>query len=185
MNVPRKSAAALSVVVPINVAARLRPPRSLTKAEAEVFNELAGHAAHLRPSDTPTLASYAQSIVLCRKLGRNPDKADVWQKLTRVQMALARSLRLTPLSRTDTDSRAVGRPMVSLTPASAQRRDEFLVLMARYDQLGRLLPDDFDARDADASELADVEMVFAELDRVRAAMRAVLADEAKASGFLN
>jgi hypothetical protein len=81
----------------------------LTKAEAEVFNELAGHAAHLRPSDTPTLASYAQSIVLCRKLGRNPDKADVWQKLTRVQMALARSLRLTPLSRTDTDSRAVGR----------------------------------------------------------------------------
>ena len=109
MNVPRKSAAALSVVVPINVAARLRPPRSLTKAEAEVFNELAGHAAHLRPSDTPTLASYAQSIVLCRKLGRNPDKADVWQKLTRVQMALARSLRLTPLSRTDTDSRAVGR----------------------------------------------------------------------------
>ncbi|MFZ1193802.1 MAG: hypothetical protein WB496_18285 [Pseudolabrys sp.] len=75
--------------------------------------------------------------------------------------------------------------MVSLTPASAQRRDEFLVLMARYDQLGRLLPDDFDARDADASELADVEMVFAELDRVRAAMRAVLADEAKASGFLN
>ena len=80
--------------------------------------------------------------------------------------------------------------MVSLTPASAQRRDEFLVLMARYDQLGRLLPDDFDARDADgaladASELAEVELVFAELDRVRAAMRAVLADEAKASGFLN
>ena len=82
MNVPRKSAAELSVVVPINVAARLRPP---------------------------PLASYAQSIVLCRKLGRNPDKADVWQKLTRVQMALARSLRLTPLSRTDTDSGAVGR----------------------------------------------------------------------------
>ena len=75
--------------------------------------------------------------------------------------------------------------MVKLTPASAKRRDEFLALMARYDQLGRLLPDDFDTRDADASELAEVELVFAELDRVRTAMRAVLADEAKASGFLN
>ena len=193
MNVPRKSAAALSVVVPINVAARLRPPRSLTKAEAEVFNELAGHAAHLRPSDTPTLASYAQSIVLCRKLGRNPDKADVWQKLTTrangvgeiiaADAAEPNRYRFT-CRRTTASNSGVG-PMVSLTPASAQRRDEFLVLMARYDQLGRLLPDDFDARDADASELADVEMVFAELDRVRAAMRAVLADEAKASGFLN
>ena len=192
MNVPRKSAAALSVVVPINVAARLRPPRSLTKAEAEVFNELAGHAAHLRPSDTPTLASYAQSIVLCRKLGRNPDKADVGKVYMRANgvgeiiaadAAEPNRYRFT-CRRTTASNSGVG-PMVSLTPASAQRRDEFLVLMARYDQLGRLLPDDFDARDADASELADVEMVFAELDRVRAAMRAVLADEAKASGFLN
>ena len=67
----------------------------------------------------------------------------------------------------------------NLTPASAQRRDEFLALMARYNQLGCLLPSDFDARDADASELAEVEMVFAELDRVRAAMKAVLVDEAR------
>ena len=73
----------------------------------------------------------------------------------------------------------------NLTPASAKRRDEFLALMTRYNQLGCLLPDDFDARDADASELADVEMLFAELDRVRAAMKALLADEAKASAFLN
>ena len=72
-----------------------------------------------------------------------------------------------------------------MTPASAKRRDEFLALMERYSQLGRLLPADFDARDADASELADVEMLFAEMDEVRAAMMAVLADEAKASGFLN
>jgi hypothetical protein len=67
----------------------------------------------------------------------------------------------------------------NLTPASAQRRDEFLALMVRYNRLGCLLPDDFDARDAVASELAEVEMVLAELDRVRAAMKAVLVDEAR------
>lgn len=54
--------------------------------------------------------------------------------------------------------------------------------MQRFNQLGCLLPspDDFDARDADASELAEVEMVFMEMDRVRAAMKAVLVDEARA-----
>lgn len=71
---------------------------------------------------------------------------------------------------------------MSLTPASAQRRDKFFALMQRFNQLGCLLPspDDFDARDADASELAEVEMVFMEMDRVRAAMKAVLVDEARA-----
>ena len=53
--------------------------------------------------------------------------------------------------------------------------------MARYDELGRLLPADFDARDADDGELAGVELVFAELDPVRAAMKAVLVDEAWAN----
>ncbi|MGB8444486.1 MAG: hypothetical protein WCE32_08850 [Pseudolabrys sp.] len=70
-----------------------------------------------------------------------------------------------------------------MTPASAKRRDEFLALMARYDELGRLLPADFDARDADDGELAGVELVFAELDRVRAAMKAVLVDEAWANAL--
>ena len=59
--------------------------------------------------------------------------------------------------------------------------------MKRFNQLGCLLPspDDFDARHADAGELAEVEMVLAEMGEVRAAMRAGLEDEAKASGFLN
>jgi hypothetical protein len=72
-----------------------------------VFVELASHATHLKPADAVMLASYAQSIVLCRKLGRDPNKADLWQKMVRAQMALARSLRMTPQSRTD--SRAAGR----------------------------------------------------------------------------
>jgi hypothetical protein len=74
-----------------------------------------------------------------------------------------------------------------MTPASEQRRDKFFALMKRFNQLGCLLPspDDFDARDADAGELAEVEMVLAEMHRVQAAMKAVLNDEAKASGFLN
>jgi hypothetical protein len=77
--------------------------------------------------------------------------------------------------------------MVKLTPASEQRRDKFFALMQRFNQLGCLLPspDDFDACNADAGELAEVEMIFMELDRVRAAMKAVLDDEAKSSAFLN
>jgi hypothetical protein len=75
--------------------------------------------------------------------------------------------------------------MVSaMPPASEQRRDKFFALLARYSQLGCLLPasDDFDARHADASELAEVEMGLAELDRVRAAVKAVLDDEAAGAG---
>ena len=72
---PRKSSAALSVV-PIDAArvARLRPPTSLSKLERETFVELASNAPHLKPTDVPTLASYAQCVVLCRKLGRNPTR---------------------------------------------------------------------------------------------------------------
>ena len=105
---PRRSAASLSVVsIDAARVARLRPPSSLSKLERETFVELAAIASHLKPADVPTLASYAQCVVLCRKLGRNPDKADLWQKMVRVQMALARSLRMTPQSRTD--SRTAGR----------------------------------------------------------------------------
>ena len=103
----RKSAANLVTFPVIEHRSRLEPPRSLTKREREVFIELAGHAAHLKPADVPLLASLAQSILLSRQLARDPAKVADWEKATRTQMALTRSLRLTPQSRTD--SRGAGR----------------------------------------------------------------------------
>ena len=114
---PRRSAASLSVV-PIDAArvARLHPPSSLTKVEKSIFSELAANAAHLRAADVMLLASLAQAINLSRRTARDPSKAAVWERATRMQMALSRSLRLTPLSRTDSDSRTVGRQPQSPGP---------------------------------------------------------------------
>jgi hypothetical protein len=67
--------------------------------------------------------------------------------------------------------------VVNLTPASAQRRDEFFALMKRVIQLGCLLParDDFDP-----SHVDEYEMVLEEMRATRAAMDEVLADERRA-----
>ena len=67
-------------------------------AERTQFSELAACALHLTAIDVPLLASYAQSIVLCRRVGRDGSRVDLWQKLIRAQAMLARSLRLTPQS---------------------------------------------------------------------------------------
>jgi hypothetical protein len=99
---------AVSLAFPIDASRfRLRPPKSLTKAEQEVFAELAAQASHLRPADAPLLASLAQAILLSRKLARDPSKAKEWDRTARTQMALTRALRMTPQSRID--ARAAGR----------------------------------------------------------------------------
>jgi hypothetical protein len=91
------------------------PPSSLTKSERTLFIELAASAEHLRPSDGPLLASLVHAITLACRLARDPAKIAEWDKAARTQMALARSLRLTPQSRTD--SRAVGRQKLPPGPA--------------------------------------------------------------------
>ena len=154
-------------------------------AERTQFSELAACALHLTAIDVPLLASYAQSIVLCRRIGRDGEpgrplaEADPCAGDAGAQLEIDAAVASRAGGRTAATSAGIG-PVV-MTPASAKRRDEFLALMARYDELGRLLPADFDARDADDGELAGVELVFAELDRVRAAMKAVLVDEAWAN----
>ena len=112
MNVPRRSAASLSVV-PIDAArvARLHPPTSLTKVERSIFLELAANAPHLKAADAMLLASLAQATNLSRRTARDPSKAAVWERATRMQVALARSLRLTPQSRVD--ARGAGRQQQS------------------------------------------------------------------------
>ena len=67
--------------------------------------------------------------------------------------------------------------MVTLTPASEQRRDEFFRLMKRVIKLGGLLPrrGDFDPEHAE-----EYELVIREMNATRAAMDKVLADERRA-----
>jgi hypothetical protein len=86
---------------------RLDPPRSLSKQERDLFIELAAQAGHLKAVDIPLLASLAQSILLARRLARDPSKAKEWDRAVRTQMTLTRSLRMTPQSRID--ARAAGR----------------------------------------------------------------------------
>jgi hypothetical protein len=103
----RKSAANLVTFPVIELRSRLEPPRSLTKRERETFTELTAHASHLKPADAPLLASLAQSIILSRRLARDPARVTEWEKAVRAQAMLSTKLRMTPQSRTD--SRAAGR----------------------------------------------------------------------------
>jgi hypothetical protein len=77
------------------------------KGERLQFIELAANAGHLKPVDVPLLAALAQTILLARKLARDPAKVAEWDRALRSQLALTRSLRLSPQSRID--SRAAGR----------------------------------------------------------------------------
>jgi hypothetical protein len=103
----RKSTANLVTFPVIEHRSQLEPPRSLTKREREVFIELAGHAAHLKPADGALLAALVQSIILSRRLARDPAKVGEWEKAVRAQAMLSTKLRMTPQSRTD--ARAAGR----------------------------------------------------------------------------
>jgi hypothetical protein len=104
----RKSAASNLVTFPaIEHRPRLVPPSSLSKSERLQFIELVDNAGHLKPVDVPLLAALAQTIILTRKLARDPAKVGEWERATRTQLALTRSLRLSPQSRVD--ARAAGR----------------------------------------------------------------------------
>ena len=103
----RRSAEQLALRVIDNPRPSLEPPRGLTKAERSTFTELALTARHLGPSDAPLLASLVQAITLVRKTARDPSRFEAWEKATRVQAMLSRSLRLTPQARTD--AKTVGR----------------------------------------------------------------------------
>jgi hypothetical protein len=103
----RKSVTNLVVFPAIENRSRLEPPRGLVRREHAVFVELAAQAAHLKPGDTELLASLAQAIVLSRRLARDPARVAEWERATRTQMALTRSLRMSPQSRID--ARAAGR----------------------------------------------------------------------------
>ena len=81
---------------------RLSPPAGLSAKERTLFNNIvaAVDPSHFRPSDIPLLYSYVQAILMTHRLAR-ANKIDDWVKASRVALALATKLRVTPKSRID------------------------------------------------------------------------------------
>jgi hypothetical protein len=97
---PRKSGAAkLIALTTTGTRQRLMPPPFLLTDEKSLFVELAARNAHLTPTDTPMLAAYCQAIVKTHHLAQGDDVGS-WEKAGRLAMALARTLRLAPISGT-------------------------------------------------------------------------------------
>jgi phage terminase small subunit len=109
----RKSAAALTVV-PFRPAPRLRPPDDLTEAERAIWRQITESLPPERfhASDTPLLRSYvvasARVVQAGERLRRGAVRAGkvspwfgAWERALRLQLSLARSLRLLPSARLD------------------------------------------------------------------------------------
>jgi hypothetical protein len=95
----RKSSNAKIVALPTPHRARLTAPKTLTVSERAIFNETAAQHSHLKPGDTMILAAFAQASVRSFKLAKTSDTR-AWEQSVRAMLALARSLRLTPISQT-------------------------------------------------------------------------------------
>ena len=105
---PRKSSEALLFPPVDGSPARLEPPVSLSETERNIFASLVATVdkKHFRPSDLPLVCSYARAIDLegraAKALADDPlDKGwlAVWEKASRVMVALSLRLKLSPQSR--------------------------------------------------------------------------------------
>ena len=130
---PRKSAAALAIVPPVDGRpSRLRPRTDAPAAVRKIFNALVASEPpeHFRAGDADLVEQYAQAVVLARQafgqLARygpvNAGKASPWlvvlEKAHRSAVALSARSRLSPQNRTDPKS--VGRQRAG--PMSAYDR---------------------------------------------------------------
>jgi hypothetical protein len=111
---PRRSAAALSVMAVDGKPKRLEPPTSLSDVERKLFIDLvtACDATHFRPSDLPLLCRYCEAAVLAEQAAQElrrgaieDGKPSAWitvqEKTVRAMVALSMRLRLSPQSRID------------------------------------------------------------------------------------
>src|SRR5207244_12412944 len=109
---PKKSAAALSVI-PLPVP-RLRPPADLTDAQAAIWREIVESlpAGAFRRVDSHLLRSFVECTVRVREAeqslrlgvihrGEVNPSFGIYERAVRLQMALARSLRIATSSRVD------------------------------------------------------------------------------------
>ncbi|WP_271605653.1 hypothetical protein [Bradyrhizobium sp. CCBAU 11434] len=62
---------------------------------------------HLTRADMPLIVSYVQACLLAQSLARKPSQRAEWERAVKLQMALARSLRLTVQARVH--PRSIGR----------------------------------------------------------------------------
>jgi hypothetical protein len=90
--VPRPNIYAL----PIDVSRsrpKLMPIGHLTKSERRVFDYTARQNPHLMLADVPILEAFA--IAYCRTASAKRESAEVWERETRIMMALGTKLRIT------------------------------------------------------------------------------------------
>lgn len=97
-----RSSTNLTLISNAPVRHRVTPPAGCTRAEAKCFNEILAscHPDHFLPSDAELLLSYVQAVLTVRRLARKHDAFKAWETANKVQNMLARTLRLTPRSRT-------------------------------------------------------------------------------------
>ena len=98
---------------------RLTPPSSLSDREREIFAATVAASGHLRASDMPLLCRYVEIVALsdhaAERLrvdvvkGRPSQWLATQERLIKVLISLARQLRLSPLSRSDTDPKTLAR----------------------------------------------------------------------------
>jgi hypothetical protein len=70
-----------------------------------------------------------------------------------------------------------------MTPKSERRMAKFFALVKRYNQIGALLPAEEDIDTDDAAQVAEVEVILAEMNKTKAQMDALLERERKAASI--
>jgi|GEM_PF-5305387 hypothetical protein len=122
----RQSAASLVPLPVTGRRSRLTAPASLTTKERAAFTELVASVGdgHLVASDIPLIISYVQSCMDAQSLAHKPSQRSEWREAVKLQMALARSLRLTVQSRVDPKTITRGMPHLGERPWTRDDEEE-------------------------------------------------------------
>ena len=115
----RKSAANLAALSANGASSRLTPPSSLSDPERRIFAATVAACGHLRSSDMPLLCRYVEIVALsdhaAERLrvdvvkGRPSPWLATQERLIKVLISLGRQLRLSPLSRSESDPKTLAR----------------------------------------------------------------------------
>jgi hypothetical protein len=97
----RRSAASLELPDIIGKRPRLTAPAYLSDAEKVAFDEVIASVSdgHFVRSDLPVIVSFVQATELAKSLAQDPEARPEWCNVVKLQLALARALRLTVHSR--------------------------------------------------------------------------------------
>ena len=133
---PRKSAAALSIMSPTGTPPRLTPPPTLNEDAKRVFLDVvcSVRADHFQPSDGLLLARYAEAAVMASDAatmlasegtvidGKPSPWLAVHAAMTKAMLGLSHRLRLSPQGRSPTNPKRV--PSVSVYDRMALERGD-------------------------------------------------------------